>query len=72
MASHSSAGSRATKFSIALRYRIFIFELADPFAPGERRIVDVDDKGFCALHQRQRLAITPENSGSTRMIFAPP
>ena len=40
---------------VALRHRILIFELADPFAPGEGRIVDVDDKGFWALHQRQRL-----------------
>ena len=55
MASHSSCGSRATKACIALRQRVLIFDLADPFAAGESRIVDVDDERFWPVHQRQRL-----------------
>ena len=55
MASHSSCGSRAMKACIALRQRVLIFDLADPFAAGESRIVDVDDERLWPVHQRQRL-----------------
>src|SRR5215207_916902 len=41
---------------IALGYRRLIFDLADPLAPSEHRIVDVDDIRLWSLHQRQRLS----------------
>src|SRR6202051_792767 len=41
---------------IALRQRVFIFDLADPPAAGESGIIDVDDERFGALHYRQALA----------------
>ena len=47
------------KARIALRQRVLIFDLADPLAAGESGIVDVDDKGFWPLHQRQRLGRSP-------------
>ena len=40
---------------IALRQRVLVFDLADPLAAGESRIVDVDDEWLWTLHQGQRL-----------------
>ena len=38
---------------ITQRYRILIFDFADPLAARESRIVDIDDERFWTLHQRQ-------------------
>ena len=41
---------------VALRQRVLIFDFADPLAARESLVVDIDDEGLFALHQRQRFA----------------
>ena len=48
------AGKSCSESRITRRDRRLVFELADPLAACKCRVVDVDDKGFWARHQRQR------------------
>ena len=48
------AGRSCDESRIALRDRRLVFDFADPLAARKRRIVDIDDEGLWALHQRQR------------------
>jgi hypothetical protein len=52
------------KIFITLRQRFLVLDLADPLASGKRRIIHIDDKRLCALHQAQRLG---NNSGEFRI-----
>ena len=47
-------GQLFSEAGIALRYRGLVFEFADALSAGIGSIVDVDDIGFWAFHQRQR------------------
>ena len=48
------AGTSCDEAGIARRDRRLVFDLTDPLAARKRRVVDIDDEGLWALHQRQR------------------